>query len=171
MCILNTGSKGRLWWAPPQPRMLSKAEKAFLLYNELTKVHDISPLAPPLRNEDSNRATMDGQSDFPGNSMSLPFPVLDLPRTSPSPLIEDPLAQMSPCPLRFPREEYPPSALSFPCGIHHLLPDSTVTEDKAETRERCHSKHILIRQGVPQIYCSGKVGQSPGSLHCSVLWI
>lgn len=67
--------------SPAKDALRGKAKKPFLLHDKFAKMQDISPLVPALSNEASNRATTDGLWDLPGNSVSVPFPVLDLSRT------------------------------------------------------------------------------------------
>lgn len=121
--------------------MLSKAEKPFLLYNEFTKMQNISLLAPPLRNEASNGATMDGQWDLLDNSMSLPFPVLELPRTQ-HPCLSTSISSTV--------TAYLPSIYRLPCGVHDLPPDPTVTKDDAKAQGPCHFKRNLPGKKLPR---------------------
>lgn len=158
--------------------MLPEAKKPFLLHNKFAKMQDISPLVPALRNEVSDRATTDGLWDLPGNSVSVPFPVLDLSRTH-HPRLSLSTQRCSPT--------WPPAHLDFHmnravstislffppwCTSPSLRPHSD--------KRQCENPRALPfqayppRQGIPQTYGSGKVGWHTGSLYgdtCrSMLW-
>lgn len=98
-----------------------------------------------------SRATQSSYHLLPGSFQNTTLSLLS----------ERPPAQLSPVPPRFPRAQgricrqpvlSPGVYITFP-------PDPTVTKDKAETQEHCHSKCILTGKGLPS-----SAGQGGGEL-------